>query len=175
MHQKSPVSAEDDRCGPALQALLHEHFVTSWKTVGSGENLTFVLRLSPAAIDSNTATSFAHTQDNKEPPVQCCPRKPPSQIRRDQKRAEERKGKVCQQASDFLFVCLKLHPIKMLVGLLTTAHHYSTVDTTPQKMHVQLVVIPVLCIMTTCAAVCQLSHTPKTAFVTASETNITHV
>ena len=63
--------------------------------------MTFVLRLSPAAIDSDTATSFAHTQDNKEPPVQCYRRKPPSQIRRDQKRAEERKGKVCQQASDF--------------------------------------------------------------------------
>ena len=33
--------------------------------------MTFVLRLSPAAIDSDTATSFAHTQDNKEPTVQC--------------------------------------------------------------------------------------------------------
>ena len=138
--------------------------------------MTFVLRLSPAAIDSDTATSFAHTQDNKEPTVQCYRRKPPSQIRRDQKRAEERKGKVCQQASDFSsFVCLKLHPIKKLVGLLSTAHHYSTVDTTPRKMHVQLVVIPVFCIMTTCAAVCQLSHTPKTAFVTSSKTNIVKV
>ena len=87
--------------GTALQALLHEHFVTSWKIVGSGENLTFVLRLSPAAIDSDTVTSFAHTHDNKEPPMQCYRRKPPSQIRRDQKRAEERKAKVCQQASDF--------------------------------------------------------------------------
>ena len=67
--------------GTALQALLHEHFVTSWKIVGSEENLTFVLRLSPAAIDSDTATSFAHTQANKEPPVQCYRREPPSQIR----------------------------------------------------------------------------------------------
>ena len=100
--------------GTALQALLHEHFVTSWKIVGSGENLTFVLRLSPAAIDSYTATSFAHTQDNKEPPVQCYRRKPPSQIRRDQKRAEERTVKVCQQASDFsslrLFETPPSHP-----------------------------------------------------------------
>ena len=87
--------------GTALQALLHESFVTSWTTVGSGENLTFVLRLSPAAIDSDTATSFAHTQDNKEPPVQCYRWKPPSQIRRNQKRAEERKAKVCRQARDF--------------------------------------------------------------------------
>ena len=69
--------------GTALQALLHEHFVMSWKIVGSGENLTFALRLSPAAIDSETATSFAHTQDNKQPPVQCYRRKPPSQIRRN--------------------------------------------------------------------------------------------
>ena len=74
-----------------------------------------------------------------------------------------------------LFVCLQLHQIKKIVGLLTTAHHYSTVDTTPRKMHVQLVVIPVFCIMTTCAAVCQLSHTPKTAFVTSSKTNIVHM
>ena len=67
LHQKSTVSAENDvvglptAAGTALQALLHEHFVTSWQIVGSGENLTFVLRLSPAAIDSDTATSFAHT------------------------------------------------------------------------------------------------------------------
>ena len=33
--------------------------------------------------------------------MQCYRRKPPSQVRRDQKRAEERKAKVCQQASDF--------------------------------------------------------------------------
>ena len=78
----------------------------SWKIVGSGENLTFVLRLSPAAIDSDTVMSFAHTHDNKEPPVQCYRRKPPSQVRRDQKRAEERKAKVCQQVSDFSFLCL---------------------------------------------------------------------
>ena len=68
--------------------------------------MTFVLRLSPAAIDSETVMSFAHTHDNKEPPVQCYRRKPPSQVRRDQKRAEERKAKVCQQASDFSFLCL---------------------------------------------------------------------
>ena len=63
--------------------------------------MTLVLRLSPAAIDSDTATSFAHTHDNKQPPVQCHRRKPPSQVRRDQKRAEERKAKVCRQARDF--------------------------------------------------------------------------
>ena len=55
--------------GTALQALLHDNFVTSWTIVGSGENLTFTLRLSLAAIDSDTVTSFAHTHDNKEPPV----------------------------------------------------------------------------------------------------------
>ena len=92
--------------GTALRALLQEHFVTSWRIVGSGEKRTFVWRLSPAAIDSDTATSFAHTRDNKEPPAQCDRRKPPSQIRRDQKRAEKRKAKVCQQASDFSFLRL---------------------------------------------------------------------
>ena len=44
--------------------------------------------------------NFALTQDNKEPPVQCYRRKPPSQIRRDTKRAEDRKAKLCPQASE---------------------------------------------------------------------------
>ena len=100
---KKTVVGLSTAAGIALQGLLHGHFVTSWKTVGSEENLTYVLRLSPAANDSDTATSFTHTQDNKEPPLQCYRRKLPSQIRirRDKKRAEERKAKVCQKASDF--------------------------------------------------------------------------
>ena len=86
-HQKSSVSAGNDRCcpsnsccnsttSPAPSTLRHV-----MENAGFGENLTFVLRLSPAAIGSDTTTNFALTQDNKQPPVQCYRRKPPSQIR----------------------------------------------------------------------------------------------
>ena len=52
--------------GTALRALLHEHHVTSWKVAGFRENLSFVLSFSPAANDSDTATSFAQTHYNRE-------------------------------------------------------------------------------------------------------------
>ena len=38
-------------------------------------------------------------EDNKEPLVQCYRRKPPNQIR-DKKRAEDRKARLCPQASE---------------------------------------------------------------------------
>ena len=38
------------------------------KVAWFGENVTFVLRLAPAAIDSDTAMNVAHTQDNKQSP-----------------------------------------------------------------------------------------------------------
>ena len=85
----------------APQTLLNQHRVTSCKIAGFGKELTFVLKLSPAAIDSNTATNFAPSQDNKQPLVQCYRGKPLSQIRRDQKSAEDRKTKLCSQASEF--------------------------------------------------------------------------
>ena len=81
----------------APQTLLHQHRVTSRKIAGFGQNLTFVLKLSPAATHSDTATNFALTQDCKQPPVQCYRRKSPG---RDKKRAEDRKAKLCPQASE---------------------------------------------------------------------------
>ena len=88
---KMPVSGLPTALEAAVNALLQQHSITSWKISADGEkNPVVILRL----------TEFTHLQggkDNSEVSKSTCPqlqyrRKPPSQVRRDRRRAEERRN-----------------------------------------------------------------------------------
>ena len=71
-----PAAAET-----ALNALLADDNVSSWKVVGEGASTVIVLRLEPHAHSSSASMADWHNTRG-----QCFRRKPPSQIRRDQER-----------------------------------------------------------------------------------------
>ena len=79
---KMPVAGLPTALDSALEALLTENAVSSWKISAEGRKTTVVLRL-VTTTDPDMA-DFTHTA------TQHFRRKPPSQVRRDQRRAAER-------------------------------------------------------------------------------------
>ena len=88
-----PVAGLPAAVETTLNALLTENVVTSWKVAGEGDGAVVVIRLKSSqanTMSTNMATSS--TSGSGQPSVQCFRRKPPSQLRRDQERAQQRKA-----------------------------------------------------------------------------------
>ena len=90
----------------SVNALLKEHFITSWKiSADCDRNPVVILRLAEFThleAKDDTEVSAYSQQNFSRPPQFQYRRKPPSQIRRDKKRAEERRQQRSQtnQASN---------------------------------------------------------------------------
>ena len=80
-----PVAGLPAAAESALNALLADNNVSSWKVVGEGDSTVIVLRLKP-----HTHSSSANMADSRNTQGQYFRRKPPSQIRRDQERSRLR-------------------------------------------------------------------------------------
>lgn len=83
----------------SLQALLNTAAVSSFKIVGDGRNLTFVLRLQTCDSENNTCAATDNYRPTATPIHQAFRKKPPSQVRRDKQRAQKRRDTLAQ-ASD---------------------------------------------------------------------------
>ena len=80
-----PVAGLQAAAKGALNALLVDNNVSSWKVVGDGDSTLIVLRLKPHAHSSSADMADWHNTQG-----QYFRRKPPSQIRRDRERSRLR-------------------------------------------------------------------------------------
>ena len=118
-----PVAGLPAAAETALNALLADNNVSSWKIVGEGASTVIILRHNPQSYSS--AENMA---DSNSTHGQHFRRKPPSQIRRDQERSRqqnEQSTKAYQAGgnnSDFPFLALALDPT---FGI----HSHKTLDT----------------------------------------------
>eukprot|EP00745_Piridium_sociabile_P024463 TRINITY_DN3871_c0_g2_i2.p1 TRINITY_DN3871_c0_g2~~TRINITY_DN3871_c0_g2_i2.p1 ORF type:complete len:303 (-),score=53.62 TRINITY_DN3871_c0_g2_i2:237-1145(-) len=95
-----PVTGLPAAVETTLSALLAENSVSSWKIAGEGVNTVVVLRLKPVDPEVTTTNMAAEPVLNRNTQVQYYRRKPPSQVRRDQERAKQQKGKVTDRQHD---------------------------------------------------------------------------
>ena len=87
-----PVAGLPAAVETTLNALLTENVVTSWKVAGEGDGAVVVLRLKSSQANTMSTNMATSTASSRQPSVKCFRRKPPSQLRRDQERAQQRKA-----------------------------------------------------------------------------------
>eukprot|EP00745_Piridium_sociabile_P013073 TRINITY_DN19614_c0_g1_i23.p1 TRINITY_DN19614_c0_g1~~TRINITY_DN19614_c0_g1_i23.p1 ORF type:complete len:154 (+),score=32.16 TRINITY_DN19614_c0_g1_i23:138-599(+) len=123
-----------------LDALLQKNHLTSWKITGENDNLVVVIRMKT----SPAADNMACPQPAVSP--QYFRKKPPSQVNRDRRRAEDRRwaqrqdGKASDniKSDDELPLFMPTPPSRHAVVHTDTAHQSS--NTPHRNVHVKSVV-----------------------------------
>jgi hypothetical protein len=92
-----PVTGLPAALDGALESLLRENAMTSWKIVSENCKTTIMLRFSPVTDNNNMATCLSVTASPKSTHYR---RKPPSQLKRDKQRAAMRKQNSEQEVSE---------------------------------------------------------------------------
>ena len=125
-----PVAGLPTALDSALEALLTENAVSSWNISAEGRKTTAVLRL-VTTTDPDMA-DFTHPNTATQHFRQHFRRKPPSQVRRDQRRTAERtrqNPEASEHSPSGLFqptppptTTVAAHPTHVLHALLTTVH-----------------------------------------------------
>eukprot|EP00745_Piridium_sociabile_P018975 TRINITY_DN28731_c0_g1_i4.p1 TRINITY_DN28731_c0_g1~~TRINITY_DN28731_c0_g1_i4.p1 ORF type:complete len:188 (-),score=34.36 TRINITY_DN28731_c0_g1_i4:214-777(-) len=90
-----PVAGLPTALEVSLDALLHQHHLTSWKITGEGESTVVVIRLRNGQAVDNMAC-----QQQQRVTPQYFRKKAPCQVNRDRRRAEERRSATAAKQED---------------------------------------------------------------------------